>query len=144
MNFQECQERISNIKTDALISEIISEGKDFVIENLQEQLQQGLITSDGLYKPLKNKEYREYKISKNPDAEGNWDLKDTGDFYNEMKITADNKGYFTTSTDSKFSDLSDKFGTNDLLGTTPETIERLNMKLIIPEMVRKIKEKINA
>jgi hypothetical protein len=142
VNLQQLALNVKEIDLSELVSNIVTENKDYIIELLQSQLQQGRITSKGLYKKIKNKEYREIKLQQNPEAEGNWDLKFTGDLYSSMAIDVNPEEFKIIATDSKLSKLEDIFRSNDLLGLDDESVKDLLFKTIIPFLRLKIYEKL--
>jgi len=82
--------------------------------------------------------YAAFKNARNPRAgKGTPDLKDTGDFYQGIKVRVTRQSIITSGTDEKTDALQFKYG-DEIIGINVEGLDVVD--LLMPELLMKIKQ----
>jgi hypothetical protein len=109
-------EALQKVNIEAIAQKAMADNADnYVLLNQGQMLEgKGKDRNIGTYRNFRmpdGRQYRDYKYEKSALAgKGNVDLKDTGAFYKGMKMTMNGNEIDVSSSDSKESDLVDKYG----------------------------------
>lgn len=126
---------ISNIKMQSTKAIVLNERP--LILTLQEQLLKGEDGTGNQLPPYRSEAYADYKLSKNP--LGVTDLKDTGSFYQHMRLVigggAFGGGFSIISTDDKYAKLVKKYG-YQIMDLNTESQEKYFRLVFQPTFVR--------
>lgn len=129
---------------DEELKDIMLDNEDIIIGMVQEQLyNQGIngrnkfIADYAPYAPrtIKNKKRKGQPYDRVT-------LRDTGKFYNSMKLRAVRAGFGINATDPKADDLIEKYG-SAILRLTNENLSILLWTYVRPELVRRLKNKLH-
>jgi len=126
--------------------EIMQENADTILEMNKDQLLHGM-DAEGRPMPelsttYEGGKYREQKEQMNPEAEGRWDIRLTGDTQANMVLMLNQGTYEITSTDPKTDMLKDKARKKGaiLFGIDPMNEAGLIDNIIQPQLVERIAE----
>jgi len=119
---------------------------DIVVTDLQirdlkrEEFKKGLKPDGSIIGKYSNPSYQAYKEAKNPQANGNVDLIDTGSFTNRLFVFSEGEGKFIfKSQDDKSELLQNKYG-KDIMGFNQEDWNKLQINKYAPKLINYIKQ----
>lgn len=143
MNLLQLNVNARQIDSTIIVNNALTKNGIEILKSVKDQLKHGILNDNGkeLRKTYANKDYLQYKLAKNPDAEGYVDLENTGDFKGAMYVEGDFKGVKITSADPKTNKLKKKYG-NDVLGLTDSKRIRLIEEKIKPQLQKDIRQTI--
>ncbi len=130
--------RLKNLPIKRFIFEILS-SKSAELEDLNiAQLTKGERSDGTKIRPnYADSGYAAFKNARNPRAgKGTPDLKDTGDFYQGIKVRVTRQSVITSGTDEKTDALQFKYG-DEIIGINIEGLDA--RELLMPELLIKIK-----
>lgn len=121
------------------MSEIIKDNDWEIVEmNTNDQLYDRGITATGIsiadYEP-----YSDYTIALKAMKGQPTDrvtLRDSGDFHRSFEVETDSEKMTIVASDFKTIKLVNRYG-SDIMGLTAENIKKLQMNIILPELIRK-------
>jgi hypothetical protein len=140
MGLLQLSENWAKIDFIDLAGEVLLDMSDFIAELNRNQMQKKGIRGDGTEITPLYTELTDFLKTRKGQRTDHVTLKDTGSFHNS--ITADIYGndLILDATDSKTSDLLDKYG-DEVLGLTNESIKLLRAKFM-PLYIQAIKNKL--
>lgn len=133
--------KFHEILSKELVNEIMSHEKEIIEAVVQNQLYERGINGAGVeimsyepYRPrtIKNKQRKGQPYNRVT-------LKDTGEWYNSLRLVYDTDGFFITSTDEKNTYLKKKYGPT-ILRLTNENLSMILYKYIRPNLKVKLEK----
>lgn len=129
-------------------TDIIVENEDEILELNKQQLQLGLgVDGNDLpdYKPFRmpsGEQYGDYKIKLNPKNEYRYDMKLTGESYNNMIISLQGGSFSIES--SGHIEFWDNESSGNILGLSNVAKQDLREEILQPQLVRRLSDKTGA
>jgi hypothetical protein len=136
--------RLSSLDIYAVAAEVIEEHQQKVVYYSTLKLfEKGQDRSGFGLKPYRNKEYEDYKHSKNPrPGRGIPDLFETGNFYKGISISDVNKSVYNfLSSDAKTEKLIKNYG-KDIIGLSDEYKAVMVDEFLYNEIMIRVKQKL--
>lgn len=133
--------RVKSVNIDELAMGIIESNKDKIVEKNQAQLEyEGINSKGNKLRRYASNSYaaRKQRINGMPGF-GVPDLRLTGAFYRGFTINVLSKKEFEiTSTDSKTTDLTEKYG-EDIFGLIPRKKLQVKTEIMMPQLRKQVK-----
>jgi|GEM_PF-2370246 len=125
---------------DQLVTESVEDTRSAIVDLNRQQLEQGLTSTGGRFRPYRSDSYAGFKHDKNPfPGLYNPDLKLTGAFHSGIEVIITDDNLTIKSTDPKAPGLEESYGEANIYGLTPDSKRRYISQELWPAFISKVK-----